>query len=802
MRGLQGQGRKHCETNLLVKRKNMTPRSYLHISLATAFALIVASALHGQTDPGIREKTFMHTDRSAYLTGETVWFNVYCIEGDNNKPSNLSKLAYVEIQGNVPANTLHAKIVMDNGNGQGYLNIPSYIPSGNYRIRAWTNWMRNFSAGGAFQGTLTIINPGKKAEAAKSGVNPPSRAGFYPEGGHLVNGLESRVAVHVTDASGIGLPARILVIKNGMDTIARCTTGKFGMGSFRLKPESGAKYTAVVVTPDGRNANYPLPLSESVGYILSAEQSGAANLIVKAESASEMPQESLTLALLQGGRIRKAWTGRIQTNGITWTVPADSLPPGVSKFVLFNQSGDPIAERPWFREPSRSLLNIDARTDASVYGTRKKADLKVATRNTGLAVTPSSISVSVFKLDPLQDGNTDRIEQWLFLSSELRGRVESPGHYFSDTVTQQETDLLLLTQGWSRFNWDSLNRSDNKVLRYAPEYAGHLITGTVTRRSDGKPLPGIPAYLSVPGKRFHFSTSVSDSFGRIAFDLKKIYGSGNIVLQTGIDSTAHIQVADPWENGFPADIAPSLRLTKDLEPALRNAVLYNRIAQKPMPANRFFFPDAADSSAFFGIPEKTYLLDDYTRFGTLDEVFREFIPEVQVRKTRNDYKLRVDHAPLGEFFSDDPLMLLDGVPYFNTNEVMAFDTRKIRKIDIVNRHYYQGSLDYPGIINFSSYEGDGGGIPLNPNALILEYEGLQLRREFAAPEYATPEQLSSRQPDFRRLLYWAPSLWTGETGQSQVHFFTGDDKGRYLVVAQGLSDSGLAGSGTTTFEVK
>ena len=186
----------------------------------------------------------------------------------------------------------------------------------------------------------------------------------------------------------------------------------------------------------------------------------------------------------------------------------------------------------------------------------------------------------------------------------------------------------------------------------------------------------------------------------------------------------------------------------------------------------------------------------------MDEIFREFITEVQVKRSKGNYELRVDHAPLPEFFSTDPLMLLDGVPYFNTNEVMNFDPTKIRKIDIVNRHFYQGSQDYSGIISMISYEGDGGGIPLNPNALLLEYEGLQLRREFPVTEYKTPEQLSSHQPDFRRLLHWAPSIWTGEKGKADLRFYTGDDKGKYLIVVQGLSDNGLAGTSISSFEVK
>jgi hypothetical protein len=785
----------------------------IHIFTSLAAALLFAPRIQAQVLPETstttladlapsRERTFVHTDRSTYLTGETIWFSVYATDARDNRPSPFSKLAYVELIAAGQTAPLHVKVLMDNGNGQGYLNLPSYLPSGNYSLRAWTNWMRNFPAEGCYQGRLTIINPGKKPEPPKGSATPEVLVGFYPEGGHLVAGSESRVAFHVTDASGKGLMAKGVVIMNGRDTVARFTTQGFGMGSFQLIPQASASYSAMLTTMDGRSTTVNLPGVEASGYLLSLQRPSSNKVLMKAEASAGMATEFLTLTLLQDHRVIKAWTGKTVGKSLTWEINSDSLPPGISHFILFNQVGNPVCERALFRKPARLLLQVGLHPDAASYGNRKKVGLSLETSDAAHLATPASLSVSVFKLDSLQGGDPDRIEQWLWLGAGLRGKVESPGQYFSDSADDGTADLLMLTQGWSRFNWDSLKASPKSVLRYAPEYAGHLITGTVTRRSDGKPMAGIPAYISVPGKRFHFSTSVSDSNGHIAFDLKKIYGSGNVVLQTGIDSTAHIEVANPWENGFPAEAMPQLRLSADLEPILRKAVLYNRIAQKPQSTPRFYFPDTADSSAFFGIPEKTYLLDDYTRFGSMDEIFREFIPEVQVRKNRNDYKLRVDHAPLGEFFTDDPLMLLDGVPYFNTNQVMAFDPLKIRKIDVVNRHFYQGSLDYPGIISMSTYAGDGAGIPLNPNALLLEYDGLQLRREFPATEYASPEQLASRQPDFRRLLHWTPSLWTGNQGLVKLAFYTGDDKGKYLVLAQGLSDNGLVGSSTMTFEVK
>jgi hypothetical protein len=83
----------------------------------------------------------------------------------------------------------------------------------------------------------------------------------------------------------------------------------------------------------------------------------------------------------------------------------------------------------------------------------------------------------------------------------------------------------------------------------------------------------------------------------------------------------------------------------------------------------------------------------------------------------------------------------------------------------------------------------------------LEYDGIQLHREFYSPKYETEAQYQSRMPDFRNLLYWSPDIKTDELGYAKVNFYSSDRQGKYLVVFQGLSASGMAGSESFTFEV-
>ena len=89
-----------------------------------------------------------------------------------------------------------------------------------------------------------------------------------------------------------------------------------------------------------------------------------------------------------------------------------------------------------------------------------------------------------------------------------------------------------------------------------------------------------------------------------------------------------------------------------------------------------------------------------------------------------------------------------------------------------------------------------------PGTVTLTRPGYYRTREFYAPRYETPQQKQSRLPDLRNLLYWNPDVSLTGAGPRPLEFYTGDQAGRYLLVLQGLSDKGQAGSSSMVLEVK
>jgi hypothetical protein len=148
------------------------------------------------------------------------------------------------------------------------------------------------------------------------------------------------------------------------------------------------------------------------------------------------------------------------------------------------------------------------------------------------------------------------------------------------------------------------------------------------------------------------------------------------------------------------------------------------------------------------------------------------------------------------------MILLDGLPIWDADQIMKFDPLKVRKLEVVNRIYYLGAMFFPGVVSYSTYQGDLGGLELDRRVVSVDYEGLQYAREYYSPVYDDKTSRLSRLPDQRSLIYWNPDVKLNTSQKVALPFYTSDLKGKFVVVVKGLSDEGQPLSATTSFEVR
>ena len=183
----------------------------------------------------------------------------------------------------------------------------------------------------------------------------------------------------------------------------------------------------------------------------------------------------------------------------------------------------------------------------------------------------------------------------------------------------------------------------------------------------------------------------------------------------------------------------------------------------------------------------------------MEEVLREYVREVNVgvKASGSSLRFKLFNELNREYYTDNILVLVDGVPLFNPNLIFNFDPVKIKALEVITKNYVLGSSVFHGLASFKSYSENFEGFDLTPEAVAVDYEGLQLHREFYSPDYSDAQQRNSRIPDLRNTLYWQPVV-----NSSAVNFYTGDNKGSYLVVVQGVDAQGKPVAALSGFRVK
>lgn len=769
----------------------------------------IKSRVTWNIEHNLKEKLYVQTDKDFYLAGEIIWFKIYDINGLSNSPFDFSKVAYVELldQNNTPV--IQTKVSLGNSGNAGSILLPFTIHTGNYIFRAYTSWMRNFSPEYYFEKEITIVNTTKSNDLPPVHDSIHYLVKFFPEGGDLVNKLPSEVGFRVVNQFGEGTDFKGVIVSRQNDTVARFSPYKFGMGHFHFTPDINQHYKAIIRIHNGPVVSAVFPAVNENGYVMHVYRDADSQIRITLQT--NIPGIHYCYLVIQShDSVGNAEILFFNHGKTSFEINENKLRAGISTLTVFNNQQEPVCERLYFKRPEKELI-IHAETSGQSYSTRSRINLSLKTTNSEDAPIKASVSVSVYKLDRLQTEGKSSILTYLWLTSELKGQIESPEYYLSNNSDSVDHALnnLMLIQGWRRFK--KVSPASNNLFRfkYLPELSGQVISGRVINSQTGMPVPHVLTYFSVIGKASKVLGYLSDSNGWFHFNVRDLYGLNQVVVETNtqtIDSLVKFEIQDPFSTRYPQRLMSPFSISTSSERELSAHNLWTQIQHGYHPEIfDHFMTHKEDTSAFFGVPNKTYWLDNYTRYPTMDEVLKEYVQEVAVRRKGKSYRLMVvnnyDKSLHASLFPTDPLVLLDGVPVFDMDKLMSFDPLKIQKLDIVTARYFYGPIMADGILSFHTYKKDMSNFPLDPHAIVLNYKGLQSEREFYSPVYGNDSTKTSPVPDFRNVLYWSPDITTNESGLTQCSFYTSDLGGKYIIVINGIAADGEAGSTISHFSV-
>ena len=116
------------------------------------------SKLSEYNESTMHEKVHLHFDKPYYAVGDTIWFKSYVVNADNNQLSNRSKILYVDLINEKDSLKKSLRLPVVAGLAWGDFVLPDSYTEGNYRIRAYTTWMRNFDEAYFYDKTIKVGN--------------------------------------------------------------------------------------------------------------------------------------------------------------------------------------------------------------------------------------------------------------------------------------------------------------------------------------------------------------------------------------------------------------------------------------------------------------------------------------------------------------------------------------------------------------------------------------------------------------------------------------------------------------------
>lgn len=819
-----------------------------------------------------QEKVYVHMDNSCYFQGDDIWFKCYLTNSGWHDAGQLSKTMYVELlnPGGEVVDKQILKIESSQCHGSFSLSkLPFY--SGYYELRAYTRYMLNFGEEIVFSRTFPVYDkPQKSGDYTEKklleyglGKYPLFRPKptkdksvtlkLFPEGGHLVQGISSRIAFEATDAYGLPIDITGEIINEKKETVIRFSSEHDGRGMFSYTPnkivKEGEECPKIKVVYQNKSYQFDLPKIEPDGVVLKVDNVSSRDSIAVELYCSGTAGDIYGLALLSGSSLQKYMMVDLSAgNPVTFNIGKMDLPAGVTKILLFNSVGQIVADRLIFIH-QKEKLKIQQKTDKSTYSPYELVNMQFEVSKNDTTPVETTFSVSIkdkqFDIKPDQD-----IQSNLLLMSEIKGYVHYPAYYFEsdDLIHRRALDQLLMVQGWHRFDWNWVDGKKPFELKYRPEKAIE-VNGQVVAfvKSTPKPRVNVSTLLTQKNEGDTVSNSfienfVTDSLGRFHF-AADVEGRWNMIfaVKEGGKTKDYRTILDKLFSPAPkqyryTDLFAHM-LSREVDSPVSNDTI-NHVVGDSIPKT-IPLKTISNATKVKGTQEKMIVLKDlvvrskkfskekdvleakskslayYDVYAEQDKLqdkgeipeqyLNEFLP-----KTNKEFF--VIHAPdsvckygnILLYKGRDALLVVD---YQRTELEENYKIPQYIRVDYIKSIYV--SEDKSSIIAYCDPT-------LSPMDAIKAYscvvfieimpdwkiptqagkgvrktwlDGYSRVKEFYNPNYSTlpPEQ------DYRRTLYWNPSVKTDTEGKALIQFYNNGSCRKFSVSAETITPDGIIG---------
>ncbi len=637
---------------------------------------------------------------------------------------------------------------------------------------------------------------------ANQKLSSKHRFDLFPEGGHLIYGINSVVAFKATYGNGLPEDVSGKVLEDGKK-IGSIKTLHDGMGRFSLTPKSGKEYK--VVLDDGRTILFPT--IERGGMSLRVSKNNAKGLSLLVSSSDDTPQ-AFSITAKQNGIVCSTASGTVKGQQAVKIPTAYFGFQGIVEITLFDAAERPVAERLVFVNPQKQLT-ITATTSQKHYNRRDMGKVRLQVTDASGNPIKAELAVSIFDKAYLYLPGHENILSHCFLSEQIRGHIFNPTYYFDNQNDDRlaALDLLMMTQGWRNYVWDKELPSREHLLT---DGVDGILT---TQREVSLKTQVINVYAPQVDSSLVILT---DTAGRFTIDPQMMDRiPGNIYLNDLLTDKykAKISVVNQFDtiNGYRPRLPRymvnnHIIQTNNLERMKigdDNSILLKEVVVKGRPGLTYRDKETGflDSLAVLQSGEwvcdcdsvMPYLNDyyGYSHHPKWSPQEASYFGERRIPKRGEKYQLILIEETCVQADSQGQLpIFLEPYKSDPTKPTRASRTKRSDLIVWLPRDVPRRGFVYPG----PQY---------NEKQLLEKYgiakvQGYYPKREFYQPDSF---DLQSSLPDPRNLLQWQPEVITDNNGMAEIPFAASDINTEFIGIVEAIDGNGLMGCQTFNFRV-
>ena len=783
---------------------------FITIFSLKAKAQVFDSLLSIYEEDYANEKIHIQFDRTMYNTGETIFYKLYVMSG-LEWPST-SKNVYVNWYDNNGNFIKQAAAPLFQSSAKGSFEIPATYKGDFIKVKAFTRWMLNDDSVFLYEKNIPINNG--VISKVKNSATPKTRVDVFPEGGTFVEGLINKMAFKATNNLGTPVFIKGFLVNDKNKVVDTLKVQHDGMGVFKLRPNEGEKYQLNWTDENGQKGTTPIAAANKEGVILKISMDNE-KAYAQVERTFVVPANYKHMRLLVHQNQHLIYT--VEFKGEERQVqkvalPIDELLTGVVQFTLFTNDWLPIAERIVLVNNRLHEYNANLTVGIANLNKRGKNVLEITVKDTASTNMSISITDASIVMPEQQTIYSD-----FLLSNDIRGKVYNPAYYFSsdaDSVAAH-LDLVMLTNGWRRFDWSKIKAGILPTIKYPRETEVMKLTGKLYGSALNKTSETLLLNLILNGKdsskKMLFVPVAKDG----SFQDKSVffYDTSRVYYSINGKSKQENQTVVQFENGLLKPVTNKLQLdqstfqpytTDSLARAKLNLFLLEQEKQRKLLASMTLSEVVVRAR----VKTPVQLLEEKYATGLFsgtDGVSFDLSSEgmaVGSIDVLSFLQARVPGLNISVGGSQASATWRGSTTDFYVNE-FSTPIDQVQNLNIADIAYIK-ALRPPffGSSNGAS-GGSGGAIAIytkrgsankggNINSKGMEYVvlgGYSVFKEFFHPEYDKPT--ASFEADNRTTLYWNPFVLTNKRSpRVRIEFYNNDISKKLQIVLEGMNANG------------